>query len=162
MPLGSVELADLIDRLAAPLRVWASRVCASPEDAVQEALCRLVTLEPAPLRPSAWLYRAVRNAALGQQRAQRRRRLREQVVSTAEQHEPDPALGMISNEVLRAVDQLEDSLRDVLVARIWGELTLDEIAELCGVSRVTAFRRYRQALEEVRSRLGVQCLSQND
>lgn len=159
MPLGSAELADLIDRYAGALRLWAGRICPNPEDAIQEAFCRLVTLEPAPDRPPAWLFRAVRNAALAQQRSQRRRRQRERSVAIPEHHEPDPAIGMIADETLQAVAQIEESLREVLVARIWGELTFDEIADMCNVSPVTAFRRYREALEAVRSKLGARCLN---
>jgi DNA-directed RNA polymerase specialized sigma24 family protein len=54
---------------------------------------------------------------------------------------------------LDAVEQLEEPLRQVLLARIWGGMTLEEVAELCGISTATAFRRYRAALEELRTQL---------
>jgi DNA-directed RNA polymerase specialized sigma24 family protein len=44
-------------------------------------------------------------------------------------------------------------LREVIVARIWGGLTFDEIAQLVGCSLPTAHRRYQTGLTELRTRL---------
>jgi DNA-directed RNA polymerase specialized sigma24 family protein len=60
-------------------------------------------------------------------------------------------------ETLAAVEQLNDTLREVLVARVWGQLSLDEVAQLCGVSAATAFRRYEAALKELRTKLELNC-----
>jgi len=159
MPLEPAELADLIDRHASALRLWAGRRCDSPEDVVQEAFCRLAVLEPPPRRAAAWLYAAVRNLAVSQVRAHVQRRRRERQTSSPERHESDPAAGLMNDELVREVERLEDSLREVLVARIWGNLTLEEIGSLCGISAATAFRRYEAALEQIRKQIGVQCLN---
>jgi RNA polymerase sigma-70 factor (ECF subfamily) len=45
----------------------------------------------------------------------------------------------------------------VLVARVWGQLSLEEVARLCGVSTATAFRRYEAALKTLRAKLETKC-----
>ena len=50
-----------------------------------------------------------------------------------------------------------NELREVLVARIWGQLSFEEIAGLCHISAATAWRRYQAALDALRSRLEVGC-----
>ena len=162
MPLGPARLGELIDRHAAPLRLWAGRACVSPDDAVQEALCRLATLDPPPDQPVAWLYRAVRNAALKQIRSQNRRQSRERRAAVPERQTADPTAALAGDELVCAVERLDDPLREVLVARIWGEMTLEEAATLCGISTATAWRRYQAALETIRMMLGVPCLNRND
>src|SRR4029453_2335844 len=54
---------------------------AGADDAVQEALVALLAQRRFPENPAAWLYRAVRNAAIDQARAATRRRRREQAVA---------------------------------------------------------------------------------
>lgn len=162
MPLSAIQLAELIDTHAAALRLWAGRCCPSPDDAVQDAFCRLVTQNPLPEQPVAWLYRAVRNAAISQSRAEGRRRRYEQQASVREPYLADPAGRLLGKEAVEAIYRLDDSLRLVLIARIWGQLTLEEIADLCGVSTATVFRQYREALEQLRKHLEVTCLNPND
>src|SRR5437773_1191586 len=78
MPIDAAHLASLIESQAASLRLWVRSRCASPEDAVQEAFCRLAVAEPPPVNPVAWLYRVARNLAERQRLADARRRKREQ------------------------------------------------------------------------------------
>ena len=44
-------------------------------------------------------------------------------------------------------------LREVIVARLWGGLTFEEIAQLVGCSLPTAHRRYHVGLTELRERM---------
>ena len=124
---------------------------------MQEAFCRLAVLDPPPDRPAAWLYRVVRNLAENHRLSSRRRRSREKQVATAESFNADPSEGLDVDEAVNAVLQLDDPLREVVTARIWGQLTFDEIGVLCQISTATASRRYRNALEELRKLMGVSC-----
>lgn len=157
MPLNASQLAELIDSHAATLRLWVRSRCAAAEDVVQEAYCRLATQEPPPDNPVAWLYRVCRNLAERQRRTDQRRQNRETV--RAEQVAPvgervDP---LELAETLEAVERLDDDLRDVLVARIWGGLSFEEVAGLCGISTATACRRYHAALVALRTKLDSPC-----
>ena len=153
MPLDAVTLVELIDTHAASLQLWVRPRCASCEDVVQEAFCRLARQEPPPENPVAWLYRVCRNLAERQRISDERRQEREQSRARAEIAARDSADPLEVAETLAAVEKLDEKLRDVLVARIWGQLPFEEIGKLCGVSTATAFRRYEEALKALRSRL---------
>ena len=157
MPLSAQQIAALIERHAVPLQIWLGHRCPGAEDVVQEAFCRLATLERPPERIVAWLYRAARNLAENQRVAGRRRLAREQSVATNECVHDDPAQRLIADEVLAAVLRLDDALREVVTARIWGQLTLEEIGSLSGISTATASRRYRDALEQLHRLLSAPC-----
>src|SRR3954466_3441405 len=72
-------VADRGPGLALYARQWLD--AASAEDVVQEALTALLTQNPAPDDPLAWMARAVRNAAIDHGRSASRRRRRERVVA---------------------------------------------------------------------------------
>ena len=67
--------------LALYARQWLGDDAAVAEDVVQEALTSLLPQTPPPSDPIAWMYRAVRNAAIDQARSSSRRRRREQTVA---------------------------------------------------------------------------------
>ena len=157
MPLPSAQLAELIEGHAAALRLWTGWRCAACEDVVQEAFCRLSVAEPPPDNPVAWLYRVCRNLAEKQRRTDTRRRRREEARAPSEAGGSDAADPLELAETLAAVERLDDELREVLVARIWGQLSLEEIGRLCGISTATAQRRYQAALTALRSKLVSPC-----
>ncbi|MEX0718322.1 MAG: sigma-70 family RNA polymerase sigma factor [Planctomycetaceae bacterium] len=157
MPLDATQLAELIDRHAAALRCWVRSRGRDEEDVVQEAFCRLAVEHPPPDKPAAWLYRVCRNLAEKQRRSDSRRRKREQVAAASEATCGDHERSLEYEETMQAVESLDPELRMVLVARIWGGLSLEEVGELCGVSTATAFRRYHAALDQLRSKLIPTC-----
>jgi RNA polymerase sigma factor (sigma-70 family) len=157
MPLSAEQIAALIERHAVPLQIWLGRRCPGADDVVQDVFCRLAILEPPPGRIVAWLYRAARNLAQNQRVAGRRRQAREQRAASAESVRDDPLERLIADEVLTSVLRLDDPLREVVTARIWGQLTFGEIGTLCGISTATASRRYRDALEQLHKLLSVPC-----
>src|SRR5205823_2242438 len=136
----------LIETQAASLRLWVRSRCQSPEDVVQEAFCRLASHEPPPVNPVAWLYAVTRNLADKQRRSDQRRRQREEDRTASEASDDAPPDPLEIAEVAAAVEELPDELREVLVARIWGALSLEEVGRLCGISTATACRRYHAAL----------------
>lgn len=157
MPLAPRQLAELIETQAASLRLWIRSRCSACDDVVQEAFCRLAREEPPPAEPVAWLYRVCRNLAEKQRLSDQRRRIREQARARFEAV-PNPAADPLElAETIAAVEQLEEELREVLVARIWGQLPLEEVGRLCGVSTATAHRRYQAALEKLRAKLSPPC-----
>ena len=157
MPLDAAQLAQLIDSQAGSLRLWVRARCASPEDVVQDAFCRLAVEDPPPRQPIAWLYRVCRNLAEKQRLSDRRRLRRERATAQMEASVLDPGVPLELDEMLVAVNQLDSELREVLVARIWGQLSFEEIAGLCHISAATAWRRYQAALDALRARLEVCC-----
>jgi RNA polymerase sigma factor (sigma-70 family) len=161
MPISSEQLASLIDRHAVPLQIWAGRRSDTAEDIVQEAFCRLAILKHPPDHPVAWLYRVVRNLAESDRLASRRRNAREEAVAATEQYHTDVYVQFEQDEAVKAVWELESHWREVVTARIWGELTFEEIGQLCDISTATASRRFREALEQLRTKLESPCPTNN-
>ena len=151
-------LAALIDAHAAGLVLFARQWCAAPEDAVQDAFCKLVALRTAPDDPAAWLYRAVRNAAIDAGRSEQRRRRREAAVARPDRWFAErEADGLDAVQAVDAMKALPAGQREVIVARLWGGLTLEQIAGVAGCSVSTAHRRFEAGVAALRERLGVPC-----
>ena len=133
-------LARLLTDHAAALVLYARQWCHSPEDVVQEALVELVSQRRPPDNPVAWLYRVVRNGAISAARRQGRREKREQRVAAPEAWFAPVSGPLDAQEAAASLASLELELREVVVARIWGNLTFAEIANLVGTSLSTAQR----------------------
>ncbi len=152
MPCTSDEISNAIDRWAGPFRFWLMRRCESPDDGVQEVFCRLVQQSRMPDRPSAWLFQVAANWVREEARKSKRRNIREQLASVQEATDASPSALMEAADLRSAVDALPSDYREIVVLRIWGELTLAEIASLLGVSIATVHRRYEHALNLLRTR----------
>src|SRR5439155_18603577 len=121
---------------------------ADAEDIVQEAFVRFWRRNHR-IDNRALLYSAVRSAALDLIRRDQRRSRREiEVFADASRSvEPEFEAGDDSQrELAAAVDDLPRDQREVLVMKVWNELTFAEIAETLGISQNTAASRYRYAL----------------
>jgi RNA polymerase sigma factor (sigma-70 family) len=101
----------------------------------------------------AWLYRVVRNTALAADRAAARRRRRESKVSNTEAWLTAVDDHVDAQQAAHLLAGLSLPLREVIVARVWGGLTFEEIAQLVGCSLPTAHRRYHAGLTELRERM---------
>ena len=145
-------------------RQWV-RTSADAEDIVQEAFVKFWRhhrkLDKAPPdvpNPGnrGLLYAAVRTTALDFIRRDSRRARREIQVfadsdpTTAPQFEFEDES---QHELAVAVDRLPHEQREVVVMKIWNELTFAEIGEALGISQNTAASRYRYALAALKKDL---------
>ncbi len=151
-------LARLLDDHGAALVLYARQWCSTPEDVVQEALLELVSRRHLPDNVLGWLYRVVRNGAISTSRGQSRRERREAMAAQPEAWFESGGGGALdAEEAAAALAALPVELREVVVARIWGNLTYAEIADLVGASLSTAQRRYEQGIRELQARLEKPC-----
>lgn len=158
--MDSEQLGRLIDRLAGALELYARQWCDEPEDVVQEAFVRLAGQRQCLLNPDAWLFKAVRNGAINAGIARRRRRRHEAEAGTPPSawFETDPSASALDAESAQsALSTLPAETREIIVARIWGGLTFEQIAEVAGISSSSAHRLYQAGLAALRERLGVLC-----
>jgi RNA polymerase sigma factor (sigma-70 family) len=146
-------LGRLYRQHAPALRLFARQWGGSAEDLVQEAFVRLAQQTPPPEQILPWLYSVVRNAARMAQRTATRRRQREQRASKPEAWFITNEDRLDAGEATRLLVELPLELREVIVARLWGGLTFEEIARLVGCSLPTAHRRYQTGLAQLRERL---------
>lgn len=152
MPIPDDLLSECLTRWGGPLTAWLRGRCSHPEDLVQETFCRLYTLPVLPDRPGAWLFRVAGNLLREEYRSNTRRRARE-LRYAPQESVPAPSLDPRLWEIQDAVERLEPELKEVVIARTWGDLTLSETAEVLGISTTTAHRRYQDALSHLRALL---------
>ena len=161
MKFSAEQFGEWMDRWAGPLRAWLRGRCASPDDVVQETFCRLVQQARVPDRVSAWLFQVAANLAKEEARRGERetRRVKRVAVSEARSCEVDKDVE--AAEVRLCIDALPVDLREVVVARLWGDLTFQEIAPIVGVSPATVHRRYELALAELRAALDTRVIERS-
>jgi len=152
-PITPEELGRLYREHAPALRLYARQWFEGDEDPVQDAFVKLVQQPSIPDRVLPWLYRVVRNGALVAGRGAARRRRREVQVSASEAWFSTADDQIDGREATQLLAELPLDQREVVVARIWGGLTFDEVAELTGCSLPTAHRRYQAGLAVLRERL---------
>jgi RNA polymerase sigma-70 factor (ECF subfamily) len=127
---------------------------ADSEDVVQEAFLKLIGKGVQPDNPTQYLFAAVRHAALDLQRSAARRRAREQ---SAMEKRPLFETTSTANEERESIEVallgLPEEQREVVVMKIWGELTFEAIGQVLDVSPNTAASRFRYAIKALRKAL---------
>lgn len=129
----------------------------SAEDVLQQVFLKLLkgNVEVPGEAVKAYLFRAVRNTALNL--AQRNSRstsfdttMKETQGKGQQWFEAPVELGYWSTKLEEAVRDLPAEQGEVLVMRIWGEMTFEEIATVLDISINTAASRYRYAIGKLR------------
>ena len=157
-PIDASRLGQLLDEHARRLELYASQWTVVPEDCVQEAFISLAALATAPQEAVAWLYRVVRNGAMNAARSQRRRSHHESVAGWLGEHDSREPLSKEDRLSLpEAFAKLPVSEREIVVLRIWSELTWQQIAELVGTSASSSHRTYVAALGKMKQQLEPPC-----
>jgi len=152
------DFVRLLDSHGPTLILYARQWCDTPEDVVQEAFLKLAALRQPPHAVVPWLYRVVRNAALDASKSTRRRQRRESAAARPIRWFVEPEVeGLDAAKAVAALQRLPAEEREVIVARLWGGLSFEQIAEAAGCSASTAFRRYSAGLDALRKELGVSC-----
>jgi RNA polymerase sigma-70 factor (ECF subfamily) len=128
---------------------------ADAEDIVQDAFVRFWRRQHS-IENRALLYATVRSAALDRLRSDQRRARREAAVALdgAKHWEPQFATLDEGEQMLAAaVERLPNEQREVVVLKVWNELTFAEIAQILEISPNTAASRYRYALGTLKKTL---------
>jgi RNA polymerase sigma-70 factor (ECF subfamily) len=153
-----------LDRHGAALvlfaRQWVSDF-ADAEDIVQEGFLRFWRSRHRADDPVAYLYACVRRFALEWLRGRSRRARREEIAAKSDQQLLVSALEQDERRKIieAAMQSLPAEQREVLVLKIWGELTFPQIATALEISANTAASRYRYALAKLREQLAEEAIS---
>ena len=135
-------------------RQWVHSV-ADAEDIVQEAFVRFWKRNQS-VESKGLLYAMVRSIALDVIRRDSRRARREAVAMSETEQSAQPQFQLedeSQHALAAALELLPKDQREVLVMKIWNELTFAEIGEALGVSQNTAASRYRYGLAALRKTL---------
>lgn len=160
MPSESEGWRELLARHGPALVLYARQWTPTPadaEDAVQEGFIRCWRARGRSRDRVAYLYLCVRTAAIDLSRAETARRRRDAISAFARESIFAPEQAELAAQVEPALARLPIEQREVLVMKIWGEMTFAQIAEALKISPNTAASRYRYALERLESELRDLC-----
>lgn len=134
-----------------------TRSFADAEDALQEALVRYWKHQRhLPGDRNALIITSLRRAVLDRVRSEGRRVNREQAHLLIE-GDPvtwfEPDFGEHEQAVEQALKKIPAEQREVVVLKIWGDLTFDDIGKQLEISPNTAASRYRYALAALKKHL---------
>jgi RNA polymerase sigma-70 factor (ECF subfamily) len=118
------------------------------EDVLQETFVALLKLEKAPDNPVHYCVRAFRNRALNFKRGLWRRVARE--LESARWFEAAEVKNDLEEAAQRALARLPVEQREVIVLKIWHEMTYDEIGGTLDLSPNTVAGRYRYGMEKLK------------
>lgn len=131
------------------------------DDLVQDAFVALYELwkksGKLPERPFAWLCRVMRNRAISERRQRLRRRAREHRI--AEEHpwftesEHDLRMSMDPSDMKTILKNLDTEQREIVILKIWGDLTWDEMSQIFGQPKSTIHRHWLETLTKLREML---------
>ncbi len=159
-PIDAEQLGRLLDEHGPALALYAAQWTDGPDDCVQEALVELAGQRQSPQHVVAWLYRVVKNRALNAARGARRRRERESRAMADRLSDSGRPAAFDRHDAIAATEaltQLEPDERELVVMRIWGGLTYEEIGQALAISTATAHRHYERALTKLRNLLESPC-----
>ena len=127
----------------------------SPEDIVQEAFIKLLEQQEMPENVTAWLFAVVRNLSNNHLRSEKRRKNRENTRNTQwfAEFEQTAETDENQKELIEQLQTLPISYREVIVAKIWGKLTFEEIAVINNTSSSSVHRNYKAGLEMLHEKL---------
>jgi RNA polymerase sigma-70 factor (ECF subfamily) len=129
------------------------------EDVVQDTFIRLMRQKSSPDNVKAWLFCAVRNEAISRWRWNRRRQNHRDEVEQlqADWFERDAKDPMDMESAQKALTTLPEDLREVVLLRIWGQMTLKEIGGILAQPVSTIFNKYQSAMELLRKKMEKTC-----
>jgi RNA polymerase sigma-70 factor (ECF subfamily) len=128
-----------------------TRNAADAEDVVQEGFLRFWRHRETSRDPAALLYTCVRTAALDGRRSAGRRKRRETILVSERPAWFEESAGDAERRETteKALRQLSEEQRAVVVLKIWAGLTLEQAAATLSEPVGTVASRYRSALEKM-------------
>ncbi|NOS99936.1 MAG: RNA polymerase sigma factor [Phycisphaerales bacterium] len=159
--MTSSEITDVFNSHRCAVHAWAYRIVGNHHDAAdvtQEVFLkwwRAYRDGSAPANAVGWLRRVTINHSIGAVRSDRRRDQRrpEPGRSIAAPPDADAERRELAVAVAAALDEITESQREVLVAKVYDGWTFAEIAGQLGLAVPTVKTHYLRAINAVRAQL---------
>lgn len=153
MPIEPHQLGELLDRYWPTLVAWVGGERHAAEDIIQQAFIQLAQEDPVPTNCVAWLFKVSKRISVNQHISLVRRQTRERAVAEFRSLDQSqrPTAEIDLHDLLA---QLDHSQREIIVAKIWGGLTFDEISNLLQLSTTTVWRGYQEGIDRLKNILG--------
>ena len=150
MPIDPQDLEIVLDRYWPVLVAWIGGARSDAEDIVQAAFIKLATEEPTPSHCVAWLFTVSKNIAVNERLSQAKRRVRESEAGArrAVSMDSDASNAVELQDMLNMLDKYE---KEVVIARLWGQLTFEELASLYHDSKASVWRTYQAGISKLRN-----------
>ncbi len=162
---SEVALESLVHRYHGPIHGYIYRQVndeSTTDDLVQETFIRLCTRMgqynyPQPFKP--WLYRIALNLCRDYWKSAYFRQAQQSEELSSQQVDDNPSVESIYNwqetrqEVMAAINCLDEIYRDVLILRFYQDLKVSEIADVLEIPIGTAKWRLFQALKLMKDQL---------
>ncbi|MDR1963230.1 MAG: sigma-70 family RNA polymerase sigma factor [Planctomycetaceae bacterium] len=153
--VANKHLTALIEKWHASLVLFARQwIEAEAEDIVQDAFLRYLKKlrkdDPKEIEnPAAWLFRVVRNESVSRVRRRNLINRHSEKIGATQKNwfEPQHEQKLDADELADKLAALPMELREVLIPRLWGNLTFEEIGNITETSQSSAHRRYHEALQ---------------
>jgi len=122
------------------------------EDVVHQVFARLLRGDIVVReRPLTYLCQAVRNGVMNQRRTRAREVALDQ--NGASWLQAPPSLEETGLAIEAALRRLPEEQREVIVLKVWGRLSFEEVGDAVGAPANTAASRYRYGLSKLRELL---------
>jgi RNA polymerase sigma-70 factor (ECF subfamily) len=152
--LSAEDVRVLYDKDGPALVAYACSLvtdAAAAEDVVHQVFLRLLSGPvQTPDVPVAYVYRAVRNAALNARRSGQRDAPLDANSEVFERRDGNQEAALA---LQHALAELPEEQREAVVMRVWSGMTLEEVAVATAAPLNTVASRYRYALEKLREKL---------
>jgi len=153
------QFSKWVSELRGPLVLFARQWNrADAEDVVQDAffaLVRQIRQRDVPENVPAWLFKVVRRRLLENHRSETRRKSREERIAEDRQawFQPNTETELDSQQAAWLLGELPLEQREIVVARIWGTLSFDEIANMLDLPKTSVFRKYTDTLQTLKEKM---------
>lgn len=151
------KLTEWYEACGAELRLYALQWHGhqAAEDLVQDAFIKLIKQRECPEQVRAWLFRVVRNSSVNQIRRLHRRKKAKQMFPQTHGLWFESGLDerLDAKQAQAILETLPSERREIVVLRIWGQLSFREISDIIDKSIPWAHREYQAALALIKTRL---------
>lgn len=126
---------------------------AAAEDAVLDAMLAISQLKYSPDDLAAYLFRTVRNKALHSAKQQHRFKDDAELANFIDSHQQSPEQQIFVKQVLEHLTHLESNQQQVLIMKLFGDLTFQEIAEVTATNPNTVASWYRRGVASLKEKI---------